>query len=51
MRLADFTPEQQRYVIRTPAGHLAFVPPPLPHDLDLSKAAIAALAGWRTRTC
>ena len=48
MQRADFSPAQQRYLIRLPNGVWAFVPPPLPPRIDTG-SELAVLNGRAER--
>jgi Fic/DOC family N-terminal len=44
VRGESFGKAQQRHVVRTLEGYLAFVPPPLPPDVRLDRALVAKLS-------
>jgi cell filamentation protein, protein adenylyltransferase len=44
MRREDFAVEQRRHVVHTEGGYLAYVPPPLPPEIDLSRDLIERLS-------
>lgn len=44
----SFAPDQRRHVVRTERDYLAFLPPPLPPDLSLSRSLLSRLS-WADR--